>query len=120
MLDAISSDAMVQSQVKLRPKVKFATRYDAFCRRQESEGLLWYLLPLMTLPTIVMPVSIIAMSYLTGYIPFIGVSILLFFTNIILSIAKQSQKTIITCYLVTLLFHILLPLLVFTFLVVVG
>lgn len=100
-----------------RPEAKrgktLPEQYDSFCRRQEKQAVLWYLIPLMSLPAAVMPASIIAMSYLPGFIPFIGVSILLFFGNIILNIAGLKRKTIITFYFATALIHILVPLIVF-------
>ncbi|MBK8501552.1 MAG: hypothetical protein IPL46_04720 [Saprospiraceae bacterium] len=118
MIDVISSQTIEYRKEKRREKMGFVARYDAFCKRQESEGLLWYLIPLMTLPTIIMPISTIAMSFLTGYIAFVGVSILLFFANIIVTIAGLSQKTVISTYLFTVLFHIMAPLFIFGFLVI--
>ena len=73
------------------------------------------LIPLMSLPAAIMPISIMAMSWLPGYIPFIAASILLFFTNVVLTIAEQSKKVVITFYLFTVLFHIIAPLFVFIF-----
>lgn len=93
----------------------FLARYNEFCRRQESQGILWYLIPLMSLSAVVMPVSIMAMSWLPGYIPFIAVSILLFFTNVVLTIAEQSKKVVITFYLFTVAFHLVVPFFIFVF-----
>jgi hypothetical protein len=92
-----------------RRKKTLLEQYDIFCRRQEKQAVLWYMIPLMSLPAAVMPISIFAMSYLPGFIPFIGVSILLFFGNIILNIADVKRKTIITFYFATVLIHILVP-----------
>lgn len=55
------------------------------------------------------------MSYFSGFIAFVGISILLFFTNIVLTIAEQPTKTKITFYLITVLFHVIVPLITFLF-----
>gem|GEM_PF-1364940 len=94
-------------------KKSMKERYLEYCDSQTKEGLLWYLIPLMTLSAAVMPPSIFAMSYFTGYIAFIAISILLFYTNIILCIAEQSTRVTITTYFLTLVFHILVPLICF-------
>lgn len=92
------------------PKVSLLARYDAFCKGQEKQGMVWFLIPLMSLPAVVMPISIMAMSYFTGFTAFIAVSILLFYANIVLTIADRPVKTRITFYLFTVLFHIVVPL----------
>jgi hypothetical protein len=95
------------------PKASILTRYDAFCKGQEKQGMVWFLIPLMSLPAVVMPISIMAMSYFTGFIAFIALSILLFYTNIVLTVAERPVKTKITFYLFTVLVHIIVPLAAF-------
>jgi len=105
---------LVVTEEKKR-KAGIATRYHAFYKRQENQGMLWFLISLISLPAVVMPISILAMSYLSGFVTFIGISMLMFFTNIILTIAEQPTKTKITFYLITVLFHLVVPLVVFLF-----
>ncbi len=108
--------AIVKEQEKSKKhKAGIVARYQTFCAKQEKQGVLWYLIPLMTLPTIVMPASIMAMSYFSGYMAFIGISTLLFFANITLTIAEQPVKTKVTFYLLTVLFHVLVPVIAFSF-----
>ncbi|MCB0628448.1 MAG: hypothetical protein R2806_25300 [Saprospiraceae bacterium] len=98
---------------KKQQQTGLAARYEAFCRRQEKQTMVWYLIPLMSLPAVVMPISIMAMSYFTGFIAFIALSILLFYTNIVLTVAERPVKTRITFYLFTVLVHIVIPLAAF-------
>lgn len=115
MVKPIKEFALEIRQPEVRRKKSLLERYDFFCRQQEKQTVLWYLIPLMSLPAAVMPISIFAMSYFSGFIAFIGISILLFFTNIILTIAEQSSKTKITFYLVTVFFHVAVPLIALLF-----
>jgi len=113
MVKSVDSNTLIPKEKK--HKTGIASRYEVFCKGQEKQGMIWYLIPLITLPTVIMPISIIAMSFFSGYIAFIGISILLFFANIVLSIAEQPTKTKITLYLITVLFHIAVPLISFLF-----
>lgn len=68
----------------------------------------------MALSAGVMPPSIMLMSYFSGlFMPFIAVSILLFFTNIILSIAGKPVQVTVPFFLFTVAFHFGVPLLCF-------
>ncbi len=116
MIIAITSSILKNKKKKQGQKQGFATKYDAFCKGQEGQSMLWYLVPLMSMPAAIMPISIFIMSYFPGFIPFVGVSMLLFFSNIILTISEQSTKTRITFFLLTVAFHIAVPLLSFVFL----
>lgn len=88
-------------------------RYLAFCEQEEKQRALWFIIPLMVLSAAVMPISIFLMSYFDFYIAFIAVSILLFFTNIILSIAEQPTRVTISFFLFTVVFHFAVPLICF-------
>lgn len=97
-----------------KPKqIDWLSRYWAYCDRQMKQRTLWYLLPLMSLSAAVMPIGIFLMSYFTWYLSFVAISILLFFANIVVNIAGQHTRTTITIYLITLLVHVLAPLLSF-------
>ena len=83
MVKSIASNTVTTKEKK--HKAGIVARYETFCKTQEKQGMLWYLIPLMSLPAAIMPISIIAMSYFSGYLAFIGISILLFFTNVVLT-----------------------------------
>lgn len=91
-------------------KKSLKDKYLDFCDSQMPYQTLWYLIPLMSLSAAIMPISIFLMSYFKGYLLFIAVSVLLFYTNIILSIVQKHTRTLITMYLFTVLFHIICPL----------
>lgn len=95
-------------------------RYLAFCEREEKERALWFIVPLMVLPAAVMPISIFLMSYFDMFLAFVGVSILLFFTNIILGIAGQPARVTISFFLFTVAFSFIVPLLCFIVRVLFG
>ncbi len=86
-------------------------KYLDFCDSQMNERTLWYLIPLISLSAAIMPAGIFLMSYFDWYIGFVGFSIILFFANIIISIAEQHTRVTITFYLITVLIHILAPVL---------
>lgn len=85
-------------------------QYLSFCDRQMDQRTLWYLIPLMSLPAAVMPISIFLMSYFEGYLLFVGASMLLFFSNVVANIAELSTRWTISLFLGTLAFNFLLPL----------
>lgn len=110
--------SMTSNRVKTEDKRSergIAARYATFCKAQEKQGMLWYLIPLMSMPAAIMPISIMAMSYFPGYIVFIAISMLIFFTNIALTIAEQPIKTKVSFFLITVLFHVAVPLAAFLF-----
>lgn len=88
-------------------------RYYDFCDRQDHQRAFWFIVPLMIMSAAIMPVTIFMMSYFGFFLPFIGISILSFFTNIILSIAGQPTRVTITFFLFTVAFHFAVPLLLF-------
>ena len=86
-------------------------RYLDFCERGEKQRALWFIVPLMTLAAVVMPPSILLMFYFPSVLTaFITASIVLFFINIILSIAEQPPRVTISFFLFTVLFYIFAPL----------
>ncbi len=113
MVESRVSNTIITKEKK--HKAGITNWYDAFCKEQEKQGILWFLIPLMSMPTVIMPLSIMAMSYFPGYIAFIGISIVLFFTNIVLTVAEQSIKTKINFFLITIAYHLFIPLFAFLF-----
>ncbi|MCC6726424.1 MAG: hypothetical protein IT258_18120 [Saprospiraceae bacterium] len=104
---------MEMTSNKDRPK-SLSGRYRAFLEREEKNRTLWFIVPLMVLSAGVMPPTIFLMSYFGGlFLPFVGISILLFFTNITLSIAGQPVRVTIGFFLFTVAFHFVVPLLCF-------
>lgn len=96
---------------KTSTRINWWHRYLQFCDRQSS--MLWFLLPLITLTCIFMPVSISLVYYFAGpegiYLPFVTLSMLVFFGNILLNIAEMNTRTTISAYLLSILLHIAGP-----------
>lgn len=102
----------IDKSTKLQKERKsWLEQYFAFCDRQTEQRTLWYLIPLMSLPAAVMPISIFLMSYFEGYLLFVGASMLLFFANVIVHIAELSTRWTISLFLATVGFNFSLPLL---------
>lgn len=96
-------------------------RYLDFCDQEEKERTLWFILPLMTLPAVIMPITIFMMSAFSAvYVYFVGASMLLFFANLIMSIAGKPTRVLISFFIFTLLFHFLMPLACFLVSLVIG
>ncbi len=96
---------------KKKSQISLVQKYLDFCDKQMKDRTLWYLIPLVSLPTMIMPMGILLMSYSFLFVPFAGLSILLLFANIILNIGAQHTRITITFYLITILIHIIVPLL---------
>ncbi len=103
--------AIRKPHVASEKKKGMVQRYWEFCDRQMRMSTVWFLIPLMSLSAAIMPMSILLMSYFSWYILFVGISILMFFGNIILNIAGYGTRKTITFYLLTVLFNFLSPLL---------
>lgn len=100
---------------KEKTSISLKEKYLNFCDEQLKNRMLWYLVPLISLTTTIMPISIIAMSYFEGYLAFIGLSMFLFFGNIIFNIAQLHTRYTISIYLLSVIIHFIIPILYFLF-----
>lgn len=102
-----------KSLLKTNILADYRQRYLQFCDRQSAQGIVWFLLPLTTLTCIFMPVSISLVYFFTGpegfYLPFVTVSMLTFFVNILLNVAGMGTRATISAYLLSILLHIAGP-----------
>lgn len=88
--------------------------YDQFmkyCEDQSNRITLWFLLPLMTLAGGIMPViiTVLILFDLPGFLIYVGLSVPLFFINIVAHIAEAPTKLTIPLYLATIVVNILFP-----------
>ena len=102
-----------QTQWEKTQSSNLLDRYFKYCDQQMKQRTFWYLLPLMSLSAAVMPIGIFLMSYFEWYLLFVAVSMLSFFANVVVNIADQHTRVTISVYLVTVLLHVLAPLLSF-------
>lgn len=89
------------------------SRYNTFCESQKNARVLWYLIPLISLPAVFMPIGIIAVFYVastSSYLTFVAFSMLALFANLISTIGGFSIRTTISVYFTTVFFQMLIPL----------
>ena len=102
---------------KVRPiadkKKSIKERYLDYCDSQMNQRLFWYLLALITLSSVVMPISLFMMSYFDWFVQFVGFSILLFYTNIMATIAEMNTRVMMTIYFISLAIFFLAPVISF-------
>lgn len=86
-------------------------RFLQYCDDQMPQRTLWYLIPLISLSAAVMPIGIFMMSYFPNlYLAFVAVSVLSFFSNLVVNIAGLHTRVTISVYILTLVIHFLTPL----------
>lgn len=93
-------------------------RYEKFCDRQQGKQFLWYSISFTTLIGAIMPIALITMYYTPWFYPFIILSMLLFFGNILTIIGEASIKVVISFYLFTVFINLMVPALCHLLLVV--
>ena len=96
------------NRTKSNPSV--LSRYLAFCDTQKDVITGWYILALLSLGGALMPATMYYTMTYDWSLPFIGVGILLFFSNVLLVISEQHPRAVITTYFATVLFFTVLPL----------
>ncbi len=102
------------------PKRSIFDQYNDFCERQKGKEFLWYSIAFITLIGSIMPASLMAMYFTPWFFPFVFVSMLLFFANVICVIGRASMKTIISVYFLTVACNILVPALSHLILTIIG
>lgn len=103
-----------QSLTPSAQRAGWRQQYLAFCDRQARQPMLWFLLPLITITCIFMPVSISLVYFLAPgdfYLPFVVLTMLSFFANILFHIAGAGTRVTITAYLLTVAVNIAGPIL---------
>ena len=86
------------------------TKYLEYADRKADEGILWYLNVIIAIPCIFMVLSIFAMASITpNYVWFVGVSVMLFFGNVMAHIGETKSRFFIPLYHATILLLILIP-----------
>lgn len=97
-------------EVKSKVNKTIIERYLDFCDSKMDNPLVWYLIPLMTLPAIFTPIAVVVLYFLNlPYIWFMSATVLIFYTNIIVNIYGLNTRYTISTYLVSVAIHILVP-----------
>jgi len=89
-------------------------RYIAYVVSKEKDKIFWYMKVIIAFPCVYMVGSILAMSYATtNFVWFIGLAMLLFFSNVIVHIAELKSRIFIPIYHLSILLLIIIPLITF-------
>jgi len=89
-------------------------RYLAYAERQDEEKILWYMKVIMFIPCVVMVISIIAMAMVTSnYIWFVGLNMILFFTNVVVHISQIKSTTFVPLYHFTIALLTVVPIITY-------
>lgn len=100
----------LEGSVPSNPFKALYTQYLAYAKRQEKISMVWYMQVIMVIPCVIMVPTIILMSMATAnYIWFVGLTILLFFANVIAFIAGTKSTTYVPLYHASILIMILIP-----------
>jgi len=92
------------------------TKYLEYADSKANEGVLWYMKIILAIPCVFMVLSIFAMAMLTpNYVWFIGLSILLFYANVMAHIGGTKSRFYIPLYHATILTFILIPIITYLF-----
>lgn len=86
------------------------TKYIAYADSKSNEGIVSFLKVILIIPNVFMVLSTIAMAEITSNFEwFIGVTMVLFFANVIAHIGNTKSRFHIPLYHATLLLFILIP-----------
>jgi len=92
-----SIDKKINFPTETTRKIPFLSRYIAYAAGQEKHAFYWYLYSIMLFPCVVMIPTIFIYGQLTDhYVWFIGLSVLLFYANVIAHIggAKSTLESV--------------------------
>lgn len=93
------------------PATPIKERYLQYAEQQGNNRLVWYCKALLVLPCAVMvPMAIVMMHLTPTYAWYMGLLILLLFTNVIAHVAQVSGRIFIPIYHATITTMVLIPL----------
>lgn len=103
------------TSIKKRNEIKSIwARYIAYAASRKNERVLWFLKSIMIIPCVVMIPAIYLMAMATpNYIWFIGLTIILFYTNVVAHIADLKNTVYIPLYHITIAIMVLIPIIAY-------
>jgi len=88
------------------------TKYLDYCESQQDMKIYWYMKAIVLLTCVYMVPSIMVMAMATDYyVYYIGLTMILFYTNVLVHITGLSSKYYVPIYHGTILLMILIPVL---------
>jgi len=114
--DLINKAATKTTSATKKTKANLWERYIAYAASKNDERVLWYMKAVMVIPCVIMVPTIIAMSMVTeNYLWFIGLTIILFYSNITAHIGGAKNTLYIPMYHASIAIMVLLPIIVYLF-----
>ncbi len=90
------------------------SKYMDYAKAQDKENIYWYMKVIMAIPCVFMVLSIFAMAVMTpNYVWFVGLSIILFYINVIAHIAGTKSSFYVPLYHITVSLFFLIPLITY-------
>lgn len=100
--------------IKPRIKLNLLERYMTFAERAEKMRIVWYFKTLLVLTCVIMIPAVMLMAAATpNYLWFVGMSILLFYANVLLHVSGAKSKFFVPFYHATIAFMVLIPLITY-------
>jgi len=104
---------ILNKKTATKPRINFnlLSRYIAFAEREEKMRIVWYFKTLLILTCGIMIPTVIAMAAVTtNYLWFVGLSILLFYANMLLHVSGAKSRFFVPFYHTTIALMVLIPL----------
>jgi len=110
----ISIPKKKKAQIKSVRKPSLLNRYLAYAAGESKNYMLWYLKSILIYPTVIMTSTIFVMGMVTpNFVWFIGLSVLLFYVNVIAHIGGAKSNLYVPLYHATTAIMILIPLITY-------
>lgn len=96
------------------PSMPFWDSYLAFAERQSNLKVVWFLKVIMVIPCVLMVPTIFLMAMITpNYLWFVGVTMVIFFANVITHIGEAKSTVYVPLYHLSILIMLILPLIIY-------
>ena len=100
----------LQSSKTTETKTNIIKKYLDFAEAQGPQKVFWYLKAIIIIPTVFMVPSIMVMYFYSNiYVVYVGLCMMLFFTNLVLHLAEAGGRTFVPFYHITLSLMVLFP-----------
>jgi len=111
LIERLPKQKLAKPAITKNPFSKLFEWYMAYADRQAKLSMLWYMKVILIIPCVIMVPAIFFMAFATpNFVWFIGLSVLLFFSNIIAFISETESRFYIPLYHGTIAILFIIPL----------
>jgi len=101
----------INTTAETTKRIPLLSKYIAYAAAQEKHSFYWYLYSIMLFPCVVMIPTIFVYGLLTDhYVWFIGLSVLLFYANVIAHIGETKSTFYVPLFHLTTFIMVIIPL----------